>query len=126
MLAQCIELRFRQRLRRDNIGGNLAAPLGEPGKKGVDHRRHRKQPPIAGDDREKIAHQRRQFSALRQSRHRAALLAARQDRAAHQPHQIGARGNHCPHLPQIGRDFIQRASLVGDVEQRHRIPFGQR
>ena len=75
MLAQRVRaVRFGQRLGDDDIGGNLAAPLGERGEKRLDHRRHRKQPPIARDDGEKIPDQRRQSARCAKARHRPALL----------------------------------------------------
>ena len=41
-----------------DLGGDLAAPLGELAQIGLDHRRHRKEPPVARHDAEKIAGQR--------------------------------------------------------------------
>ena len=55
LLAQRGVLRFGQRLRRGDLGGDLAAPLGELGEIGLDHRRHREEAPVARDDAEEIA-----------------------------------------------------------------------
>ena len=120
--ASCASLK---RLGRDDFGGDLAAPRGELGEIGLDHRRHRKEAPVAGDDREKIAHQPRQPGALGHGGDRLCLRRARQDRAADQAHEVGARGQHGPQLAQIGGDLVERAALVGDIEQRRRITFGQ-
>ena len=92
---------------------------------GLDHLGHREQATVARDDTEKIAGQRRQPGALGQRRDRLALLVARQDRAAHETHQIGAVLQHRAQFAQIAGDDVEPAALVGQFEQRGRITFSQ-
>src|SRR6266851_6869997 len=47
LLAEGILLRLAERLRRGDLGGDLAAPLGELREIGLDHLRHREQAPVA-------------------------------------------------------------------------------
>src|SRR5260370_5379473 len=55
LLGERILLALAQRLRRRDLGRDLAAPLGQLLEKRLDHCRRRAEPPVAGDDAEAIA-----------------------------------------------------------------------
>src|SRR5207248_3805944 len=77
LLAEGVLLCLVQRLRGGHFGGYLAAPLGELIEIGLDHRRHREQPPITGDHPKEIAGQIRQSGALAERGDRFRLILAR-------------------------------------------------
>src|SRR6516162_8230969 len=61
----------------------------------------------------------------RQRPYALSLLAPRQDRAAHQAREIDARRQHRAQLTQVGRNFVERPPLVGEVEQGGGVTLSQ-
>src|SRR5476649_1788448 len=78
LLVDGAELRRRQLLRRDDLGGHLAAPRSKPRKEGVDHAQNSEEPAVLSDKPEKIEGQRRELGALGDGGDRLGLLTARQ------------------------------------------------
>jgi hypothetical protein len=125
LLVDRIELRRRQRLRRNDLRGDFASTSGEPSEKGIDHRRHGKEPPVLCDQTEEAARQRRQPGTLGDGGDRAPLLEPRENRAAHQAAQLGTLVQHCSQLTKILGNLIQRLALVRQIEQRRGVAVGK-
>ena len=119
------ELGLAQRLRRGDLGGNLAAALGELLQIGLDHRRDREEATVARDDGEKVADQSRQAGLLARAR-RSPRPAFRATGSGCAPAATG-RGSP-PASRAIGADRRRprRApALVGEIEQCRGITLSQ-
>src|SRR6516162_5063877 len=125
LIAQPGELSFAQRLRGDDLRGDLATPFCELCEIDLDHRRHGEQASVLRDDGEEIADQPRETGMCRQRPNGLSLFAARQDGAAQQARKIDARGQHRAQLTQVGRDLVERPPLVGEVEQGGGVTLSQ-
>ena len=99
--------------------------LGQQAIVGRDHLRQREQPPLVREQGQELPRQRREVRALAERGQRPRLVLARQHRAADQPLQIGALGEHLAQAVQIAGHAIQLVLFLGELEQGHGIATRQ-
>ena len=114
-----------QRMRRRDVRGDLAPPLGGNAAVSPDHRGDREQPAVPGDDAQEVADQAANSGTVGDRRDGAVLIVGRKHRASDQSLQIGAPGGQLLEAAEVAFHRSDGIGFAGKLEQRTRITFGK-
>ncbi len=101
--------------------GRLALVLGDELAETPDHVAHREQAAVRGHELQELRRESADAGAFEHRGERLSCSLGGKDRAAHQPHQIGAVGDQRIEAFEIGLDRVDRIRLAGEIEQRGRV-----
>ena len=101
--------------------GGLALVLGDEFAERPDHVAHREQPAVRRHELEEFRGEAADAGAVEHRGQRLQLIVGGEDRAADQPHEVGAFGDQRIEARRDRPDRVDRIRLAGQIEQRGRI-----
>ena len=121
---QGVEILVAELFGNGDIGGCLALEFGHQSAEGADHVRDDEQPAIGGENLEEFRGNAGNTRLFEHRGQRLGLRVGAENRAADQPGQVGAVGQHGVELVEISLDRIDGFFVACQLEQRRCITAG--
>ena len=119
---ELLDLSIRQRMRRRDLGQDLAASLRGQGAVGPHHVRHSKKPPVTGGELEEVQRKRADAGFPEYGNECAGLVVGSNDGAADKALEIRALVIELLEFCEIALDLGDRVLLLRKIKQGRRVP----